>query len=75
MVVTDYDRWRIGPSYKKLSASEPIATNKTGSMNKETNNPNDETPAGERSWFERNVNLCIAGLVIACVDVGGTSGL
>jgi hypothetical protein len=36
-------------------------------MNKENNNPNDETPAGEKSWFERNVNLCIAGLVVACV--------
>jgi hypothetical protein len=34
-----------------------------------TNNDNskDESHAGEQSWVERNVNLFIAGLVIACI--------
>lgn len=36
-------------------------------MKTETENSNHETPAGESSWLERNVNLVIVGLIVACI--------
>ena len=36
-------------------------------MKTKTDNSKDESHAGDQSWVERNVNLFIAGLVIACV--------
>lgn len=36
-------------------------------MNTENDNSNDDSHATEQSWVERNVNLFIAGLVIACI--------
>lgn len=35
-------------------------------MNIETDNSKHESSASEKSWFEQNVNLLIAELVIAC---------
>jgi len=39
---------------------------KQTTMDNEHNNSNPPTLAGDTSWFERNVNLIIAGLVLAC---------
>jgi hypothetical protein len=35
-------------------------------MHHDNNNANSQSPAGGKSWFERNVNLIIAGLIVAC---------
>lgn len=36
-------------------------------MKPENDNSNDNAHASEQSWWERNVNVLIAGLVIACI--------
>ncbi len=43
------------------------ATQKTKPMNTETDNSNHESHSSDKSWPERNVNLLIAALVVACV--------
>jgi hypothetical protein len=35
-------------------------------MHHDNNNANPTSPVNDKSWFERNVNLVIAGLVVAC---------
>jgi len=40
---------------------------KTLSMKTESDKSNHDHSTGKQSWFERNVNLIIVGLVIACV--------
>lgn len=36
-------------------------------MHNDHDNPNSHSPTSENSWFERNVNLIIGGLVLACL--------
>ena len=48
-----------------VSQSEPRYNTKP--MKTETDNTKHESHAGDKSWLERNVNMVIAALVIACV--------